>query len=188
MTERQPYALVQRYRDFELRRYPAYVVAEVVVRATFTDAGNLAFRTLVGYLKGENATRATVAMTAPVLQSESRTIAMTAPVEQRETASGEQAVAFVLPSSYTLDTAPEPSRDEVTLRERRASLAAVRRYRGRWTRQAFERNLALLDHALAQAGLRAEGPATWARYNPPITPWFLRRNEVLREVAEDVAD
>ena len=48
MTEKQVYELVQTYPDFELRRYPSHVVAEVVVRAPFADAGNAAFRTLAG--------------------------------------------------------------------------------------------------------------------------------------------
>lgn len=32
-------------------------------------------------------------------------------------------------------------------------------------------------------GLRATGPVTLAQYNPPWTPWFLRRNEVMVEMA-----
>jgi len=32
---------------------------------------------------------------------------------------------------------------------------------------------------MAERGLAAAGDAVWARYNPPFTPWFLRRNEVL---------
>jgi hypothetical protein len=27
------------------------------------------------------------------------------------------------------------------------------------------------------------GAPTWARFDPPFVPWFLRRNEVLQEVA-----
>jgi hypothetical protein len=32
---------------------------------------------------------------------------------------------------------------------------------------------------MAKQGLEPAGEAVWARYNPPFTPWFLRRNEVL---------
>ncbi|MEI7881439.1 MAG: heme-binding protein [bacterium] len=28
-------------------------------------------------------------------------------------------------------------------------------------------------------GLIAAGEPIWARYNPPFTPWFMRRNEIL---------
>ncbi|MFI0608556.1 MAG: hypothetical protein ACH37Z_11810 [Anaerolineae bacterium] len=36
---------------------------------------------------------------------------------------------------------------------------------------------------MARRGLVATGAPVWARYNPPITPWFLRRNEILVPVA-----
>jgi hypothetical protein len=28
------------------------------------------------------------------------------------------------------------------------------------------------------------GPPRWLRYDPPFKPWFLRRNEVVVDVAE----
>ena len=33
-------------------------------------------------------------------------------------------------------------------------------------------------------GLTPTGPVEFAYYNDPFTPWFLRRNEVLVEVAD----
>ena len=38
-------------------------------------------------------------------------------------------------------------------------------------------------HDPIQGGLVVRGDAILARYNPPFTPWFLRRNEVLVPVA-----
>ena len=35
------------------------------------------------------------------------------------------------------------------------------------------------------AELTPVGDPIWARYNPPFTPWFLRRNEILIPVAPD---
>lgn len=184
VTEKQAYEVVREYDGFELRRYPAHVVAEVRVSAPFEDAGNLAFRTLLGYISGQNRSNRKVAMTAPVIQSESEQIPMTQPVEQRETASGEYAVAFVLPSSFTLETAPEPTNPDVVLDERPASLSAARRYRGHWTHATYERNRADLDVALRSAGLTPVGPPRWARFDPPFVPSFLRRNEIVQDVAE----
>ena len=37
--------------------------------------------------------------------------------------------------------------------------------------------------AAQTAGLTATGPARFAAYNGPLTPWFMRRNEVLLPVA-----
>ncbi len=84
VTEQQLYEVVERYPAFELRRYPAHVVAEVVARGSFEMAGNRAFGPLFGYISGRNASARSVAMTAPVVQEAARAekVAMTAPVVQ----------------------------------------------------------------------------------------------------------
>lgn len=188
MTEKQRYEVLREYPGFELRRYAPHLVAEVTVRAPFEDAGNIAFRTLLGYISGGNRSRHKVAMTAPVIQSASEKIDMTAPVVQEETGHGEYAVAFVLPSALTLDSAPEPTSPDVRLRERSGSVAAVRRYRGHWTQASFERHRAELEAAARAAGLTPVGPPRWARFDPPFMPWFLRRNEVVLDVVGSAAD
>ncbi|TQM64626.1 SOUL family heme-binding protein [Humibacillus xanthopallidus] len=183
MTEKQAYDVAATYDGFELRRYAPHVVAEVVVTAPFEEAGNAAFRTLLGYISGQNRSATKVAMTAPVVQRESEKIAMTAPVEQRETSEGAYAVAFVLPASLTLATAPVPTSPEVHLHERPEVLAAARQYRGRWTQDSFEHHRAELDSAIRAAGLTPVGSPRWARFDPPFMPFFLRRNEVVQDVA-----
>jgi hypothetical protein len=156
-----------------------------VVRAPFEDAGTIAFRTLFGYITGGNRPQQKVSMTAPVIQSQSGKIPMTEPVEQGETGEGEYAVAFVLPSSLTLDTAPEPTSPDVRLQERPATLSAARRYRGHWTQASFEEHHQALRDAIVEARLAPVGPPRWARFDPPFMPWFLRRNEVVQDVLED---
>jgi len=46
MTEQQPYEVTERLDGFELRRYPAYLVAEIEVAGSFDQAPNRAFRPL----------------------------------------------------------------------------------------------------------------------------------------------
>ena len=52
MTEQQPYRVVSRHPGFELRRYPAHLVAEMQIQASFTRAPIEAFRPLAAYLGG----------------------------------------------------------------------------------------------------------------------------------------
>ena len=108
---------------------------------------------------------------------------MTSPVVQQETREGEYAVAFVLPATFTLESAPVPTNPEVTLHARPTALAAVRRYRGRWTHASFDRHRAVLDRAVRDAGLTPVGPPRWARFDPPIVPAPLRRNEIVQDVS-----
>ncbi|MET1034440.1 MAG: heme-binding protein [Arthrobacter sp.] len=184
MTQQQQYDVVRREAAYELRRYPAHVVAEVAVRSSFERAGNEAFRTLAGYIGGRNRSRSRVAMTAPVVQAPaaSERIAMTAPVVQRPEGGGTYTIAFVLPAGLDAETAPAPIDPRVTLRGVPETLSAAVRYSGRWTRAAHDRHRDLLLEAVRADGLEPAGPPRFARYNPPTTPWFLRRNEVLVEV------
>jgi hypothetical protein len=191
MTEQQPYQLVRRYPHFELRRYPAHVLAEIRVDATFDRAGNAAFRHLFNYISGSNTARQNLAMTAPVIQAgkPSQKLAMTAPVLQSGPLPGNAdkpgfVVAFVLPAGLTAEMAPVPSNPDIRIRAVPASLAAAVRFSGSGSEAAFERRNKGLQAALTLAGLTAVGSPRLARFDPPFKPWFLRRNEVVQDVQE----
>lgn len=187
MTEEQPFDVVRRYDGFELRRYPSHVVAEVTVRLPFEQAGNQAFGSLFAYISGQNRSRTSVPMTAPVVQSAgaAQKVAMTAPVIQHKSEEGGYAVAFVLPASLTAETALAPTDPKVRIRTVPPSLAAVARYSGRWSQESYERHGADLLTAIRAGGLRAVGTPRFARFDPPFKPWFLRRNEVIINVDVD---
>jgi hypothetical protein len=189
VTEEQPYEVVRRFGDVELRRYPSHVAAEVTVVSPFEQAGTIAFRSLFGYINGENRSRLSVSMTAPVVQSAgaAQKVAMTAPVVQRSTGEGAYVVAFVLPASMTAETAPEPTNPKVEIRTVPPSLAAAARYSGRWSQAAYESRCSRLLAAIETEGLTVVGSPRFARYDPPFRPWFLRRNEVVVDVAENRA-
>jgi hypothetical protein len=164
--------------QIELRRYAPYVVAEVVLDASAADAGNQAFPILAGYIFGKNKGQRKLEMTAPVTQSaEPMKLAMTAPVTQ-DAVPGGMRVQFVLPKGVTLATAPEPLDARVRLREEPAVQRAVIRYSGTWSQANYDEHLAKLQAALAAAGVATEGSPVLARYNGPMTPWFMRRNEI----------
>ncbi|MEX5295858.1 heme-binding protein [Kocuria sp. CPCC 205268] len=189
MTEQQPYSTVRRLPGFDVRHYPEHVLAEVEVDGTFEQAGSAAFGLLFRYIRGANQGRREIPMTAPVLQGGAgpRGIAMTAPVWQRSPSGqdpGAHVVAFVLPSTVTAATAPVPSDPAVRLRVEPAGFAAVLRYRGRWTRTSYEKHRARLEEAVRAAGLVPVAPARFARFDPPFTPAFLRRNEVVLPVGD----
>ncbi|MDQ0665505.1 hypothetical protein QFZ35_004003 [Arthrobacter ulcerisalmonis] len=191
MTEQQPYELIRRYPHFELRWYPAYAVAEVAVSTAFDRAGNAAFRYLFNYISGNNTARRKLAMTAPVIQESGppQKLAMTAPVLQRGPLPGadgpaEFVVGFVLPAGVTADTAPAPTDPRVSVRGVPASPAAAMSFSGSGSAAAFQRHNTGLQAALELAGLTPVGAPRFARFDPPFKPWFLRRNEVIQDVAD----
>lgn len=122
-------------------------------------------------------------MTAPVVQKPtSKKIAMTAPVMQKRDA-GTWTVQFTMPSAYTLESLPEPNDPKVQLRRVPASRFAVLRFSGLAKEGEVGSKSKKLLAAATSHHLTPSGPVTLAQYNPPWTPGFLRRNEVMVQVA-----
>ena len=164
--------------NIEIRQYVPYVVAEVLVEGSADTAGNDAFPILAGYIFGRNKGARSFSMTAPVTQSATPVkLEMTAPVTQTAIAGG-WIVQFVLPKGVTLASAPEPNDSRVKLREVKASHIAAIRYSGFWSAGNYAEHLDRLKATLTSEGLAWSGEPVFARYNPPFTPWFLRRNEI----------
>ena len=176
--EEPKYEVIRKIDNVELRQYAPYVVAEVVLDATAEEAGNRAFPILAGYIFGKNKGEKKFAMTAPVTQSAAPVkLEMTAPVTQAAVPGGMQ-VQFVLPANVTLESAPEPVDPRVQLRLVPASQLAAIRYSGTWSQANYDEHLAKLKSILGVAGVSTQGQPVLARYNGPMTPWFMRRNEI----------
>ena len=190
MSLEQPdYTVIHREGDVEYRQYDSYLVSETLIdnAGSYEAAGNEGFRRLFRYISGGNDSRAKIAMTAPVEQTQSRDaagsekIAMTVPVQQSSSDEGWR-VAFMLPSKYTLETAPQPRDPRVQVREVPGRLIAALRFSGRWTSKNFEKKKLVLLDAIEGQSVRPIGELQSAMYSAPFMPPFLRRNEVLVEV------
>ena len=186
-TEQPPYEVVGRVGDAEIRRYAPQIAAEAVVEGPVETARNEGFRRVAGYIFGDNTAKASVAMTAPVVQGRepsggSQSIAMTSPVVQQPAGAESWSIQFIMPSKYTMATLPQPNDPRVRLVEIPARTFAVVRFSGLGREDAVARHEKALDAALAGSSWRAVGePVTWY-YDPPWTVPFLRRNEVARPV------
>lgn len=182
-TEQPKHEVVAKFKEFEVRRYVPTIVAETVVTGERGDASNEGFRRLAGYIFGGNQGKRSIAMTAPVAQQEGAKIDMTAPVAQHVgPTAGSWTVQFTMPAEWTLEALPKPNDPRVMLKAVPSRRVAVLRYSGTWSESNLSEHVALLQTALTREGLRAVGATSWARYDPPWTPWFLRTNEVQVEV------
>lgn len=178
--EEAKYTLVKKEAAFELRDYEAHILAETIVEGGLEEASNLAFRRLFGYISGDNQSRNKIAMTAPVSQSPAKVkIDMTAPVSQQAAGDKKWAVSFMMPASYTMDTLPKPNDAKVVLRLVPARRVAAVRYSGLWSEVNYKKHHADLEAWIRKNNLSVLGDASWARYNGPMTPWLMRRNEIL---------
>ena len=163
---------------FELREYEPHILAEVEISGDMESASSQAFRPLFNYISGENRKQEKVAMTTPVAQEQaSEKISMTTPVSQ-ERKSDAWAISFMMPASYSMETIPTPTNSQVKIRQVPARKVATIRYSGFWDEKGYSSHKAKLESWIADQGLEIAGPAIWARFNAPYTPWFMRRNEV----------
>ena len=141
---------------------------EAAVSIQNLQAGHRAFPILAGYIFGKNKGERTFAMTAPVTQS---------------AAAGGIMVQFVLPKGVTVANAPEALDARVMLREVAPKRVAVIRYSGFWSQSNYDEHLAKLQSGLRAADIAWTGEPVYSRYDGPMTPWFLRRNEIWLQLA-----
>lgn len=183
-TEEPKYTVLDRLGpggQVQIRQYAPRLAASVTLKTGEIDARYQGFRRLAGYIFGKNTTNTSIAMTAPVAQSEN--IAMTAPVAQTAGPSGAWTISFYMPASFTLATLPKPLDPGIHLHEVPAATLAVLRFSGIPGSQAVataeQKLLGILEGTV---WVPAGPPVAWF-YDPPWTLPWARRNEVAVPVA-----
>jgi hypothetical protein len=194
-TEEPKYILIEKSEPFELRAYTPRIVAEVKVDGDLDAASNQGFRLIAAYIFGKNQVSEKIAMTAPVGiessdQSKSAKIAMTAPViiegskSLDRNANGQWTVSFVMPSEYTLVTLPKPLNPEIHIRELPAEKRAVITFSGFYDEDKVRDKTQVLREWMKSNNMKPVGEPQFARYNPPWTLPFMRRNEIMIQVLD----
>jgi len=161
--ESAPYMVVRADGKFELRDYPALTVVET----SMTSSGSAAdgsFNRLFGFITGRNESKQKIAMTTPVFMSGS---------------DSNRTMAFVMPAKMNAAQAPKPAEASVTVRELPAGRFAVRRFSGGRNEKLEAEALGQLKTWMATEGLGVLSPPVFGYFDPPWTPTFLRRNEVM---------
>jgi effector-binding domain-containing protein len=170
MVDSISYTILKKSNNFEIRQYPPLVVA-----STTSEKGTTAFNLLFNYISGNNKSREKISMTAPVFSSEK--IPMTSPVISKG-----NYMAFSLPSTYSLDTAPSPINPRVNIEFIPKRTLAIIRFSGKTNEARINKYSQKLKGRVKIEQLSTKGPIILLRYNSPFTPGFLRRNEVAIEL------
>lgn len=172
-------------QGLEIRGYDPSVAAEATVTApTREQASETAFRLLFAYITGANRGGQTIAMTTPV-QQVSTLIEMTTPVRIDAAATGEKpavTMRFSLPAKVA-GNPPTPMDPRVRIVTVPASTVAALRYSGNPTEAARGAHQQDLFRRLASTGWQPTGTAYALNYDPPFAVPFLKRNEIVVEVA-----
>jgi peptide-methionine (S)-S-oxide reductase len=188
-VEQADYTVVKKMNGYEMREYPAHIMAQTTVSGSYGKSMGNGFSIVAGYIFGGNTKKEYIAMTAPVVAQKgevkkvSESIAMTAPVVVA--AEGDsQIISFGMPRSYTIETLPTPNDPRVKIVMIPAKKYAVMRFSWYRSDARIKSMQEKLLSALARDGVVASGSIAYAGYNAPWTPPWMTRNEVLVELKE----
>ena len=172
--------------SFEIREYASYLVAEVFMEGEdFDEASGDGFRILADYIFGNNLSRSSSVQMAGKAEAASENIAMTAPVQMDQGKKPNQwRMAFSLPSKWNLESAPVPNDQRVNLREIPPEQMVVLQFSGRMGTQDLQAREQELRQWSMKQGIAVVASIRTARYDPPWTLPFLRKNEVQLKVMD----
>lgn len=172
-SEQPRYRRVDADGNFEVRDYPALLVAETGAQGQRAEALNRGFRNLADYIfakrRGDGDSGEKIAMTAPVLQDGS--------------AGSQWRTRFVMPAKFDRATLPRPA-EGVAISETAPRRVIAIRFSGRADDRLLDAKEAELRAWAAERQLKITGEPEYAFYNSPFVPPMLRRNEVLLPVAK----
>ena len=163
-TETQAYKVIRVEENFEIRYYPAAMMAMISSTSkSYRDLGSSGFGKLAKYIFGGNDEKKQIAMTSPVHMDINDT---------RST------MAFVLPSAYTERNLPKPIDSSISIRASEPEFVAVVKFGGFASTDRINKHIAILQKSLKEKGLSHHGNFRFLGYNPPYQI-FGRRNEVI---------
>ena len=157
-----PYKVVRSDGKFELRDYPALTVVETPMANPEGSDGS--FMRLFRFITGANDGKQKIAMTTPVFMSSGST---------------NLTMAFVMPAKMKTADVPKPVDGAVTVRELAAGRFAVLRYSGGRNTKREAESLERLKTWMSAEALVVTSSPVFGYFDPPWTPAFLRRNEVM---------
>lgn len=190
-TEEPKFTVIEKSEPFELRTYAPQLVAEVKVEGDLDVASSQGFRLIAAFIFGQNQVSEKISMTVPVgiETAQSTKIAMTVPVGIEASQGSAKGVnqwvfSFVMPSEYTMATLPKPLNPLVTIRELPAQRRAAITFSGFYNEAKVLEKTKALEEWIKSKQLQAIGSPQFARYNPPWSIPFMRRNEILITVRD----
>ena len=168
--------------NLEIREYAPKILAQVSVNGDFDEASSNGFKLLADFIFGNNISAdgsSKIDMTAPVVMEPlSQIINMTAPVVT-EGNNNEWIVSFIMPKEYSLSTLPKPNNKNIIISSVPAEKYAVIVFSGLVRKSNYDEQVNLLENFIVKRKLKTIGPVQIARYNPPWTLPFFRRNELM---------
>jgi hypothetical protein len=166
----QPYDVVKKSKDFEIRFYPSVTLATVNSTAkTYKELGSTGFKKLAGYIFGGNVGKVQIAMTSPV---------------HMDINDSSSSMSFVMPLNYNKSNLPKPNNQDVRISTTAEEYVAAIQFSGYASDEDIKLYTEKLKNALIAASISYFGNFRFLGYNAPYQ-FFGRRNEIIVSVNWD---
>ena len=181
-TEEPEFKLISEEAEFQIREYDPKIIAQVEVDGDFDEASSRGFKLLADYIFGNNlldGASKKISMTTPVEMSPlTENLLMTSSV-MNDQVNNKWSINFVMPQEFSLDTLPKPNKSQVNIIEVPKEKYAVIVFSGLVRESSYAEKAELLSNYLEENSFKQQGAIKIARYNPPWTLPFFRRNELM---------
>lgn len=160
-TESPVYQVIRTDGKVEIRDYPALTIATTPMEDANINSG---FGQLFKFISGSNTGAEKIAMTSPVLID---------PTMHKKT------MSFIMPKATVEKGVPKPTSETVQLGKVEPARYVVLRFDGGRSAQNESKAITDVQAWLEAQNFKGKSEPIFAYYDPPWTPTFLRRNEVM---------
>jgi hypothetical protein len=168
-NEEPDYIVLKKESEIEIRQYKNFLTASIETDGDRKEAISKGFRFLFKYISGENKNKESISMTIPVMQKSS--------------GNNKWNISFVVPKKFDLKNVPQPDNINIQIKNSLNLKVIAITFSGLFSDGNIEENETKLRNYIKERGIKIEEPAIFAGYNAPWIPWFLKRNEVMFQLA-----
>ena len=166
-TEEQKYRVIKSEKEYEIRFYPAAIIATIYSDAdSYKELSGSGFRKLAGYIFGGNESDTKISMTSPVHMDINNT---------------KSSMSFVMPSLYNKENLPKPDDSNVILETTKDEYVAAIRFSGYASDDDIRVYSEKLRKLLIENKISYYGNFRYLGYDSPFR-FTGRRNEIIVSV------
>lgn len=175
-------------KHVEVRRYQSYLVAKIKIESE-SEIRNResAYMRLLNYLLGKNSRRQKIEAVTPLIQEDvtSHVSALLKLSSDYNTQIRSFQISAILPEYARFEDAPLPLDPDIRIERVKPHLTAVLKFSGLTGWRKRERLAKYLSLWMRDRGYTAASAPRIAKYNPPFTLPFFRKNEIHIDVVKN---
>lgn len=167
--EEKNYTIIEKIDDIEIREYKKLIYA-AYTSESMNERSN-SFRTIAGYIFGNNEEEKKIDMTSPVIIK----------------LHNKHEMAFIMPKEYNLENLPKPKNTDIEIYEEPSNIKASIKYAGYSNNRIEKRKIKKLKEQLKKHNIEHKNDFEVLVYNSPYQ-FINRKNEIVVSVKYNIME